>query len=78
MVRSKANENLHKLSPILYDTLVELDLMPYREMETPEALREALTGVDQLIIDATERACQRSQDDAIQRAHYSGKKKTIC
>src|SRR5687768_17985315 len=78
MVRSKANENLHKLSPILYDTLVELDLMPYRELETPQALREALTGVDQLIIDATERACRRSQDDATQREHDSGKKKTIC
>jgi hypothetical protein len=77
MVRSKANEHLHKLSPILYDTLVELDLMPYREMETPEALRDALTGVDQLIIDATERACRRSQDNATQREHYSGKKKTI-
>ena len=77
MVRSKANENLHKLSPILYDTLVELDLMPYRELETPEALRAALSGVDQLIIDATERACRRSQDDATQREHYSGKKKTI-
>ena len=77
MVRSKANENLHKLSPILYDTLVRLDLMPYRELETPDALRAALTGVDQLIIDATERACRRSQDDATQREHYSGKKKTI-
>ena len=77
MVRSKANENLHKLSPLLYDTLVQLDLMPYRELETPEALRKALTGVDQLIIDVTERICRRSQDDATQREHYSGKKKTI-
>jgi hypothetical protein len=77
MVRSKANENLHKHSPILYDTLVALDLMPYREMEVPEALREAVCGVDQLIIDVTERACRRSQDDVIQREHYSGKKKTI-
>jgi hypothetical protein len=78
MVRSKANENLHKLSPLLYDTLVLLDLMPYRELESPEVLREALAGVDQLIIDATERAYRRSQDDATQRAHYSGKKKAIC
>jgi hypothetical protein len=31
MARSKAHENLHKLSPILYDTLVHLELMPYRE-----------------------------------------------
>ena len=28
MVRSKTNENLHKRSPILYDTLVEFDLRP--------------------------------------------------
>ncbi len=76
MVRSKANENLHKLTPILYDTFIQLDLMPYRELESPEALREALSGVDQLIIDATERACRRSQDDATQREHYSGKKRS--
>src|SRR6266550_5239162 len=35
MARSKANENLHKLSPILYDTLVDLGLMPWRELGTP-------------------------------------------
>jgi Helix-turn-helix of DDE superfamily endonuclease len=76
MGRSKANENLHKLSPILYDTLVQLELMPYRELETPKALRKALAGVDQLLIDATERAYRRSQDAATQREYYSGKKKT--
>src|SRR4029434_1346957 len=32
MTRSKANANLHKLSPMLYDTLVHLELMPYREL----------------------------------------------
>ena len=78
MVRSKANENLHKLSPILYDTLVHLDLMPYRELRTPEALKAALKGVDQVIIDATERAYRRSQDDVKQREYYSGKKKITC
>jgi hypothetical protein len=36
MARSKAKENLHKLAPILYDTLVPLELMPYREWATPE------------------------------------------
>ena len=78
MVRSKANENLHKLSPILYDTLVYLDLMPYRELRTPEALKAALQGVEQVIIDATERAYRRSQDDVKQREYYSGKKKITC
>ena len=56
MARSKANENLHKLSPILHDTLVHLDLMPSRECATPEDLKAALHGTDRLLIDATERA----------------------
>jgi hypothetical protein len=74
MARSKANENLHKLSPILYDTLVHLELMPYRELATPEDLKAALQGGDCLLIDATERAYHRSTDEAKQREHYSGKK----
>jgi Helix-turn-helix of DDE superfamily endonuclease len=74
MARSKAHENLHKLSPILYDTLGHLELMPYREFVTPEDLKAALHGVDRLLIDATERVYHRSTDDAKQRAHYSGKK----
>ena len=77
MARSKAHENLHKFSPILYDTLVALELMPYRELATPEELKAALQGVDRLLIDATERAYHRSQDDATQREHYSGKKNSI-
>ena len=74
MARSRANEHLHKLSPILYDTLVHLELMPYRELATPEALKAALQGVDRLLIDATERAYHRSHDEAKQREHYSGQK----
>jgi hypothetical protein len=77
MARSKAHENLHQLSPILYDTLVHLDLMPYRELSTPEALKAALQGGDCLLIDATERASHRSQDEAKQREHDSGKKNGI-
>jgi hypothetical protein len=74
MARSKANENLHKLSPILYDTLVQLDLMPSRALRTPEELKAALQGEGRLLIDATERAYHRSQDAAKQRAHSCGKK----
>jgi hypothetical protein len=69
--------NQHKLSPLLYDTLVHLELMPYREFDTPEAMKAALQGIDQVIIDATERAYRRSQDEAKQREHYSGKKNDI-
>jgi hypothetical protein len=77
MARSKAHENLHKLSPILYDTLVYLDLMPYRELSTPEELKAALQGGDRLLIDATERAYHRSHEEAKQREHDSGKKNSI-
>jgi len=77
MARSKAHENLHTLSPVLYDTLVHLELMPYRELSTPEEWKAALQGEDRLLIDATERAYHRSQDDAKQREHYSGKKNSI-
>jgi Helix-turn-helix of DDE superfamily endonuclease len=77
MARSKAHENLHKLSPILYNTLVHLELRPYRELGTPDDLKAALNGLDRLIIDATERAYHRSQEDAKQREHYSGKKNGI-
>jgi hypothetical protein len=61
----------------LYDTLVHLDLMPYRELTTPEELKAALQGGDRLLIDATERAYHRSQDEAKQREHSSGKKNGI-
>jgi hypothetical protein len=74
MARSKANENLHKLSPILYDTLVCLGRMPYRALATPEDWKAALHGMDHLLIDATARASHRATDDAKQRAHDSGKK----
>jgi len=77
MARSKANENLHNLSPILYDTLVHLELMPYRDLATPEDLKAALQGVDRLLLDATERLYHRSSDEAKQREHYSGKKNSI-
>ena len=56
MARSQAHENRHKLSPLLYDTLVHLDLIPYRAWGTPEDVKAALHGVDRLIIEAPERA----------------------
>jgi len=77
MVRSKAHENLHKLSPVLHKTLERLAMMPHREFKTPEEFKSALHGADRVIIDDTERAYRSSQDDAKQREHYSGKKKSI-
>ena len=56
MARSRAHETLHQLSPILYDPLVPLERMSYRELATPEELKAALQGVERLLMDAAERA----------------------
>jgi hypothetical protein len=77
MSRSKANENLYKLVPVLYQTLVSLEVMPYREFATPDDMLEALDGIDTILIDVTERNHRRPQDDQTQRDHYSGKKNDI-
>ncbi len=74
---AKAHTQLHLLSPILHETLVKLEMMPHRAFKTVEELTLALKGVDQIIIDATERAYRRPQDAEQQRAHYSGKKNAI-
>lgn len=76
MSRSKANENLYKLLPILHQTLVHLEVMPHREFATPDELREALDGIETILIDVTERNHRRPQDNQRQREHYSGKKTT--
>lgn len=76
MARSKANENLHKLAPVLYQVLVYLGVMPQREFATPSELFDALDGLDTILIDVTERQHRRPQDEQAQREHYSGKKTT--
>ncbi len=76
MARSKACENVHKLTPLLHKTLAELGVLPEREFANAEAFKAALAeaDIDQLLVDVTERLCQRPSDDEKQREHYSGKK----
>src|SRR5258708_3712459 len=50
LARSKAHTHLHLLSPILHETLVQLEIIPQRALKTAEELTLALNGVDQLII----------------------------
>jgi hypothetical protein len=73
MARAKAHANLHTLSPILSHTLGHLDLLPHRECTTPEELKAAWRGGERRLMAATARAYPRSQEEAKQRAQYSGK-----
>ena len=79
MARSKACENVHRLTPVLHQTLTNLEVMPEREFADASAFKAALAEADieQLLIDVTERLCQRPGDDEKQREHYSGKKSAI-
>ena len=77
LARSKANEQVHQLSPILHQTLLELGHLPRREFESVEAFKAALGDLDQILIDVTERPHQRPQDNEQQRELYSGKKNGI-
>ena len=75
MSRSKACENLHKLLPKLQATLQELGMLPDREYKSPEELRKAMEGMEQVLIDTTERRHNRPKDNEKQKEFYSGKKK---
>jgi len=67
LARSKAHAQVHQLSPILHQTLMELGHLPQREFESVEAFKAMLGDVDQIIIDATERSHQHSQDNEAQK-----------
>ena len=76
MARSKACENVHKLTPLLQETLASLAVLPERTFADAEAFKAALAEADleQLLVDVTERVCQRPGNNKKQREHYSGTK----
>ena len=76
MSGSSAHTWLFKLMPIFIETLANFDIFPKTKFNTPKEMKEAFKDIDTVIIDATERAIQRPQDNEEQKNHYSGKKKT--
>jgi hypothetical protein len=72
-----AYEHMTLLLPCLEHSLAQLDMLPFRHFNTKEEMIYALEGVDKVAIDGMERACQRPQNDTLQKARYSGKKNAI-
>lgn len=70
---------VHSLSAKLHNILVELGVMPMREMPSIEAFKTYLEAhkIHQLIVDVTERTIERPSKKMENRAQYSGKKKDI-
>ena len=73
MSQGQANEWIHRLTDVLQATLGKDFHLPARDAAT---LEHVLAGCasHSFVIDGTERPTQRSGDDAVQQAHYSGKK----
>lgn len=74
MRQSQANEWIHRLTGVLHATLHRDLHLPARDAATLETLLAECES-HSFVIDGTERPTQRPGDDAVQRNHYSGKKK---
>jgi hypothetical protein len=72
--RSKACTNVHRLASILMQTLTKLGVLPHRQFESLEQMKEAFVGIEELFIDATERPHCRPKEQQAQKEKYSGKK----
>ncbi len=75
--RSKACVNVHLLAPVLQHCLQALGVLPHRKFTNVEDLKTAFEGIEDLVIDVTERSHYRPQDETAQKQKYSGKKKDI-
>ncbi len=71
--RSNAHAWVQRLTPIMAKTLSGLGYMPAREFENIEDFKAAFEGLDEILIDVTEREHQRPKDDEMQQELYSGK-----
>lgn len=76
MSQGRANEWIHRLSPLLQQALAQVGMAPVREGEQVAHSPLAHEGGADLLIDGTERRRQRPREDVAQRTHYSGKKKS--
>jgi hypothetical protein len=70
-----ANYWIHRLLPVLLDTLDKLGVLPERDGEHLASHERRQDEPRDLVIDGTERRRQRPKNPEKQALHYSGKKK---
>lgn len=71
--RSNVTRSVQTLLEVLLLALDKLHVLPKREFATPDELVTAFAGVEELVIDATERPICRPQDDADQKKVIAAK-----
>ena len=72
----QANFWIHQLLPVLQQALGDSGWAPERDASRVAHSQLVLEGAPTFTIDGTERRRQRPADKALQKEHYSGKKKT--
>ena len=74
MGQAQANEWIHRLTPLLEESLGHTCQLPARQSRDISQVLARCPGLE-FIIDGTERPIRRPQSPERQRTHYSGKKK---
>ncbi len=72
----QVNYWVHRLLPVLQQSLSDLGMKPVRDGKQVANVAEASEGGANLSLDASERPLQRPVNEVKQREKYSGKKKT--
>lgn len=75
LCQSRTNYWIHRLLPVLQDTLSAIGMKPERDASLVSTHLATAEGGANLAIDGTERRLQRPTDPIKQREKYSGKKK---
>lgn len=74
MDASSCEAFLQKSLFILEKTLLRLKVLPPRKFSDHKQLQKALAGLEELVVDATERRTEKPENKADQADGYSGKK----
>lgn len=74
--RGRSCEAIHRLLPLLEQTLGQKCVLPARRIHSVEAFRQRFPQVTDVMIDGVERPVQRPANAKRQNRHYSGKKKS--
>lgn len=69
-----AHNHVEALLPVLRRSLSDLGVLPARSPGTPEAFAQLVEHYGDIAIDGLECPCVRPQEEALQKARYSGKK----
>lgn len=73
--RACAHHWVHRLLPLLEETLGEKQCLPVRKLKSVEEFLTYFPEVKEVIVDGTERQIHRPEDKERQKQNYSGKKK---